>query len=84
MHSSNVTPVVIQQQIDYMCLYIVLSYIKAYIVQIVPWSNEKKEMRNRYVYNKTSDGTKMKQMEDNFINNRIERVFVTKVCAEVI
>ena len=27
-------------------------------------------MRNRYVYNKTSDGTKMKQM-DNFINNRI-------------
>ena len=27
-------------------------------------------MRNRYMYNKTSDGTKMKQM-DNFINNRI-------------
>jgi len=37
------------------------------------------------VYNKTSDGTKMKQM-DNFINNRIrvECVFVTKVCALVI
>ena len=76
MHSSNVTPVVIQQQIDYMFLYIVLSYIEAYIVQIVPWSNEKKEMRNRYVYNKTSDGTKMKQMEDNFIKKYSDRASV--------